>query len=83
MLFNIAGGGGDPHNSFQHFAIVLDREIKSWPSIDWEQYPIGISGSNGVQITGIGDPQAAKDLATVLQTGALPVRFEVVAPSGG
>ena len=83
LLFNIAGGGGDPHNSFQHFAIVLDREIKSWPSIDWEQYPIGISGSNGVQITGIGDPQDAKDLATVLQTGALPVRFEVVAPSGG
>ena len=39
----------------QHFAIVLDREIKSWPSIDWEEYPNGISGSNGAQITGIGD----------------------------
>ena len=23
----------------QHFAIVLDREIKSWPSIDWETVP--------------------------------------------
>ncbi len=59
----------------QHFAIVLDREIKSWPSIDWEQYPNGISGSNGAQITGIGDLQEAKDLALVLQTGALPVTF--------
>ncbi len=59
----------------QHFAIVLDREIKSWPSIDWEQYPNGISGSNGAQITGIGDLQEAKDLSLVLQTGALPVTF--------
>ena len=54
---------------------MLDREIKSWPSIDWEQYPGGISGSNGAQITGIGDVQEAKNLALVLQTGALPVEF--------
>jgi SecD/SecF fusion protein len=59
----------------QHFAIVLDREIKSWPSIDWDQYPNGISGTNGAQITGIGDTGEAKDLALVLQTGALPVTF--------
>jgi SecD/SecF fusion protein len=62
----------------QHFAIVLDREIKSWPSIDWEQYPNGISGTNGAQITGIGSLQEAKDLALVLQTGALPVTFRTV-----
>jgi SecD/SecF fusion protein len=74
-LYNISGGGGDPRNSFQHFAIVLDREIKSWPSIDWEQYPNGISGTNGAQITGIGDLDEAKNLALVLQTGALPVTF--------
>jgi SecD/SecF fusion protein len=74
-LYNISGGGGDPQNSFQHFAIVLDREIKSWPTIDWEQYPNGISGTNGAQITGIGDLNEAKNLALVLQTGALPVTF--------
>jgi preprotein translocase subunit SecD len=68
----------DPGSSLQHFAIVLDREIKSWPSIDWEQYPNGISGVNGAQITGIGDLREAEDLALVLQTGALTVRFEVV-----
>ena len=39
------------------------------------QYPGGISGSNGAQITGIGDVQEAKNLALVLQTGALPVEF--------
>ena len=72
LLSNTIGGG---QKIDQHFAIVLDREIKSWPSIDWEQYPGGISGSNGAQITGIGDVQEAKNLALVLQTGALPVEF--------
>jgi preprotein translocase subunit SecD len=28
------GQGGDPNNFNQHFAIVLDRDIKSFPSID-------------------------------------------------
>jgi preprotein translocase subunit SecD len=62
----------------QHFAIVLDREIKSWPSIDWQAYPDGISGEAGIQISGIGSLQEARDLAAVLQTGALPVRFDIV-----
>jgi SecD/SecF fusion protein len=61
--------------SLQHFAIVLDREIKSYPSIDWQQYPAGISGSNGAQISGSFTVGEAKDLALVLQTGALPVKF--------
>src|SRR5215218_8462656 len=72
---NITGGQGDPQDSFQHFAIVLDRQIKSWPSIDFEQYPNGIGGSNGAQITGIGELGEAQDLALVLQSGALPVTF--------
>ena len=59
----------------QHFAIVLDREIKSWPQIDWTQYPNGISGSSGAQISGSFSVKEAKDLALVLQTGALPVKF--------
>jgi SecD/SecF fusion protein len=63
----------------QHFAMVLDREIKSWPSIDWEQYPNGVSGSSGAQISGIGSLKEARDLATVLRSGALPIGFEVVA----
>src|SRR5215208_498131 len=61
-----------------HFAIVLDREIKSWPSIDWEQYPNGIEGSNGAQITGLDGFGEAKNLALVLQTGALPVNFNQI-----
>ena len=62
----------------QHFAIVLDGEIRSWPSIDFQENPDGISGQTGAQITGLGSAQEAKELALVLQTGALPVRFEQV-----
>jgi SecD/SecF fusion protein len=72
LLTNTIGNGQD---IFQHFAIVLDNEIKSWPQIDWTQYPDGISGSNGAQITGNFTIGEAKDLALVLQTGALPVNF--------
>ena len=79
LLFNTVGGGqGDYRNYLQHFAIVLDREIKSWPSIDFDQYPGGIAGSNGAQISGLASIGEAKDLALVLQTGALPVEFRTL-----
>jgi SecD/SecF fusion protein len=58
----------------QHFAIVLDNEIRSWPQIDYQQLPDGIAG-NSAQIEGLDSVDEAKDLALVLQTGALPVKF--------
>jgi SecD/SecF fusion protein len=67
----------DPEQALQSFAIVLDREIKSAPTIDWNQNPDGIAGG-AAEITGIGDVGEAKDLALVLQTGALPVEFEQI-----
>src|SRR5207302_7029381 len=57
------------------FAIVLDREIRSAPTIDFTTDPGGIPGNNGAQITGIGNVKEAKNLALVLQTGALPYNF--------
>jgi SecD/SecF fusion protein len=81
-LYNSFGGGqGDPDNFNQNFAIVLDKEIRSFPSIDFEQYPAGIGGSGGAQITGLEGLQEAKDLALVLQTGALPVEFQTLEES--
>jgi SecD/SecF fusion protein len=59
----------------QHFAIVLDRQIQSFPQIDYSQYPDGIDPINGAQITGLRDFTEAKNIALVLQTGALPVNF--------
>jgi SecD/SecF fusion protein len=56
---------------------VLDRQIQSVPYIDFVRNPDGIPGDTGAQIdmggAGLGD---AKRLALVLQTGALPVKFE-------
>ena len=78
LLNTVGGGQGDYQNWLQSFAIVLDREIKSFPTIDFEEYPGGITGSNGAQISGIGSIDDAKDLALVLQTGALPVEFRTL-----
>ncbi|MDX6423107.1 MAG: SecD/SecF fusion protein [Gaiellaceae bacterium] len=70
--------GGEPEVAFQQFAIVLDRKMYSAPTIDYNENPAGIPGRNGAQITGLGSLQDAKDLALVLQTGALPLAFRVV-----
>jgi SecD/SecF fusion protein len=72
-----ATGREDVQRCAQHFAIVLDREIQSVPFIDFAQNPDGIPGDNGAQIEmGGGGLGEAKELALVLQTGALPVEFE-------
>ena len=64
-------------NELHSFAIVLDDEIKSAPTIDYKQYPNGIRG-NQAQITGLDNQQEASNLALVLNTGALPVKFEIL-----
>jgi SecD/SecF fusion protein len=73
----ISNQGVPKDSALQSFAIVLDREIKSAPTIDWDDNPDGIAGG-AAEITGIGDVGEAKDLALVLQTGALPVEFEQI-----
>ena len=77
-LYNSTGGQGDPRAYNQNFAIVLDRELITAPSIDFQQYPDGISGGQGAQITGIGSITEAQQIALVLQTGALPVEFQTL-----
>jgi len=60
----------------QHFAIVLDGAIRSWPQINYKDLPQGIDPTgSGAQITGLASFNEAKNLALVLQTGALPVNF--------
>ncbi|MCW2949543.1 MAG: secD, partial [Thermoleophilia bacterium] len=61
----------------QRFAIILDDEVKSIPQIDYKQYPSGIKGGQA-QISGLANRTEADNLALVLNTGALPVRFEVI-----
>jgi preprotein translocase subunit SecD len=70
-----SGMGNDDAN--QQFAIVLDREMKSAPSVDFDDNPNGIPGNNGAQITAI-SMSDAKDLALVLRSGTLPWEFRIV-----
>jgi SecD/SecF fusion protein len=67
---------GRLRNEPQHFAIVLDREIRSWPQIDYTDSSLsGGIGGGRAQITGLESIGEAKEIALVLQTGALPVKF--------
>jgi SecD/SecF fusion protein len=70
---------GQTSGAFQHFAIVLDGKIRSFPYIDYKQNPDGIDpAGNGAEITGLASTREAKDLALVLRSGALRVPFETV-----
>jgi len=62
----------------QHFAIVLDGEIRSFPQIDYTDSSLAGGISGGGRITGIKSISEAKDLALVLQTGALQYNFKQI-----
>ncbi len=65
----------------QHFAIVLDEQIITAPSIDYTKYPEGIDATNGSEITGGFTLTSAQNLAEELQSGALPIRLELISHS--
>ena len=65
---------------FQRFSIILDGQLETYPTIDFVQNPNGITGGEA-QITGLGSPQEAQDIALVLQSGSLPVRFVALSSS--
>ncbi len=78
--YSLAGSpAGQSLNYVQHFAIVLDGELKSTPYIDFTNAALqsGIAGNAEIDLGG-GSFQEAKDLALVLQTGALPVSFQQI-----
>ncbi|MDQ6607793.1 MAG: hypothetical protein M3Z06_14755 [Actinomycetota bacterium] len=58
----------------QHFAIALDGQLISVPSVDSRVYPDGIIGG-GAGIDGGFTLQSARDLATLLRFGPLGVRL--------
>jgi len=53
----------------------------SMPQIEWHQYPDGIIAANGADITGGFTAQSARDLATELRYGALPLALRIVGSS--
>ena len=67
--------------ALQHFAVVLDGQLITVPSIDFEKYPEGIDASTGSQISGGFTITTAQNLAGELQSGALPVRLSLISNS--
>jgi SecD/SecF fusion protein len=67
--------------AMQHFAVVLDGQLITVPSIDFTKYPEGIDASNGSEISGGFTITSAQNLANELQSGALPVRLVLISRS--
>jgi SecD/SecF fusion protein len=68
-------------NAVQHFAIVLDNQIITAPFIDYAQNPEGIDPTTGSQISGGFTLTSAQNLADELQSGALPIKLELISQS--
>jgi len=62
----------------QHFAVILDGNIVSRPSVDYNQYPNGIDGNGGAEITGSFSRSEAQTLAKQINSGALPIELTVI-----
>ncbi len=70
---------GDDAN--QHFAIALDNQLVSVPTIDFTENPDGIDGSSGSQISGGFTTKSAQALANQLKYGALPLKLAPISQS--
>jgi SecD/SecF fusion protein len=67
--------------ALQHFAVMLDNQLITVPSIDFTQYPEGIDASTGSEISGGFTITSAQNLASELQSGALPVKLLLISRS--
>jgi len=65
----------------QRFAAVLDNKIITRPTIDFRQYPDGLDGVGGTQISGSFTIESAQDLAKLLKIGALPIKLKPISSS--
>ncbi len=65
----------------QHFAVVLDGQLITTPSIDYTKYPEGIDTATGSEITGGFTITSAQSLANELQSGALPIKLSLISRS--
>jgi SecD/SecF fusion protein len=68
-------------NAVQHFAIVLDNQIVTAPYIDYTANPEGIDPTAGSEISGGFTLTSASNLADELQSGALPIKLELISES--
>jgi SecD/SecF fusion protein len=67
--------------ALQHFAVALDGQLITVPSVDYTAYPEGIDATNGSEISGGFNITSAQELASELQSGALPLKLEEISSS--
>ena len=65
----------------QHFAVALDDQLITVPLIDFKQFPDGINGDVGADITGGLTIALAQDLANELRLGPLPLNLNMLSPA--
>ena len=75
--------GVTKEEALQHFAVVLDGQLITVPSIDYTKYPEGIDASTGSEISGGFTITSAQNLADELQSGALPIKLELISQLAG
>ena len=75
------GGSASGDPLFQHFAVALDNVLVTVPSIDDHVYPDGVPGSGGAEITGGFTVQSAKNFASLLRDGELPLALTQISVS--
>ena len=63
----------------QHFAVALDNQLITVPGIDFHQYPDGINGDKGAELAAGFTISSARQLATQLRLGALPINLKLIA----
>jgi SecD/SecF fusion protein len=68
---------GRLRGELQRFAVILDGEIVTTPTIDYEEYPTGL-GRGGAVIEGNFSQGEAETLAKQINSGALPIELEVI-----
>lgn len=68
---------GNLNEQLRRFAIILDGEIVSNPTVDYERFPNGITGGSAL-IEGDFSQDEAQTLATQINSGALPIELEVI-----
>lgn len=68
---------GETQQQVQSFAVVLDGEMISRPTIDYKELPFGIDGG-AARIIGNFTPESARTLADQLNSGAIPIRLVTV-----
>jgi SecD/SecF fusion protein len=76
---SLVSGRGQSLN--QHFAVALDNQLITVPYIDYKQYPDGINGDAGADISGSFTTTYAQDLANELRLGALPLNLKLICGS--